>query len=385
MTKVMTLLYNFKTGRNIFRPVVVLLFVASLFGLNSCGSGVDDDQDNDFDRAVLLDNWCDNLIIPSYENYYNETLILKDAVELFADDPTNIQNFESCRVAFISTYLSWQEVALYDFGPASNRALLSTTNTYPTDIDKINQAVPDDNWTPGSPATLDNIGLPAIDYLLNADDAFNQLSNSPDRLAHLVRLIQFMKVEAEAVYSDWTTTYGATFKASTGTEMGSSIGEVLNAFNKVYETYVRKQKLGLPTGIMTLSGTPLPGHVEAYYAQNLSVDLLASAILPFENIYLGNYYDTSGILIEGMGIDDYLISFGDVEYGSILDSDIKAQIISSKQAISTLENPLSDYVVNNTAEANEVYQELQALVVLWKVDMMGALGVLVTYIDNDGD
>ena len=86
-----------------------------------------------------------------------------------------------------------------------------------------------------------------------------------------------------------------------------------------------------------------------------------------------------------MGIDDYLISFGDVEYGSILDSDIKAQIISSKQAISTLENPLSDYVVNNTAEANEVYQELQALVVLWKVDMMGALGVLVTYIDNDGD
>ena len=39
-----------------------------------------------------------------------------------------------------------------------------------------------------------------------------------------------------------------------------------------------------------------------------------------------------------------------------------------------------------TATASvEAYAELQALVVLWKVDMMSSLGLLITYQDNDGD
>jgi len=42
-------------------------------------------------------------------------------------------------------------------------------------------------------------------------------------------------------------------------------------------------------------------------------------------------------------------------------------------------------VVGQQQDAFEVYAELQALVVLWKVDMMSALGILVTYQDNDGD
>jgi hypothetical protein len=50
-----------------------------------------------------------------------------------------------------------------------------------------------------------------------------------------------------------------------------------------------------------------------------------------------------------------------------------------------LEDPLAEFVVNQQATSFDVYSELQALVVLWKVDMMSSLGVLITYFDNDGD
>ena len=86
-----------------------------------------------------------------------------------------------------------------------------------------------------------------------------------------------------------------------------------------------------------------------------------------------------------MGLDDYLISLGETEYGAGLDADIKVQMESSKLALELLEDPLATYVVDQQLEAFEVYTELQALVVLWKVDMMSSLGVLITYQDNDGD
>jgi hypothetical protein len=84
-------------------------------------------------------------------------------------------------------------------------------------------------------------------------------------------------------------------------------------------------------------------------------------------------------------LDDYLRSLGDTEFGQQLDADIQAQLIATEAALDQLESPLSEFVVNQQQEAFEVYAELQALVVLWKVDMMSALGVLVTYQDNDGD
>ena len=89
--------------------------------------------------------------------------------------------------------------------------------------------------------------------------------------------------------------------------------------------------------------------------------------------------------IEGVGLDDYLVSLGEYDYGSALNDDILSQLESSESAVLTLQNPLSDYVVNNRSGAIDVYLALQALVVLWKVDMMGSLGVDIIYQDNDGD
>ena len=59
--------------------------------------------------------------------------------------------------------------------------------------------------------------------------------------------------------------------------------------------------------------------------------------------------------------------------------------MSANTALLSLEDPLAEFVVAQQPMSFEVYAELQALVVLWKVDMMSSLGVLITYQDNDGD
>lgn len=346
---------------------VIIMIAGSCSGCKPSGNNGDE-----FDRAALLENWADNVIVPSYADYLQKVEGLEAAVEVFSTEYSE-ENLDELRSSLYDAYNEWQKVAAFEFGPASNRALLETSNTYPTDTVAIAAAVGDEAWTPGTPATLDNIGLPALDYLVNGvalDDY------SPEMVEHISRLVGFLKSEAEAVLGDWNGGYRDEFVASTGTEMGSSVGEVLNAFNLVYESSVRRQKLGLPSGVSTFSQTPLPELVEAPFAENWSVDFLRTSLEAFENIYLG---------ADSTGLDDYLISLGEVEYGAGLDSDIKVQIESSHLALDLLEDPLATYVVDQQAEAFQVYAELQALVVLWKVDMMSSLGILITYQDNDGD
>ena len=50
-----------------------------------------------------------------------------------------------------------------------------------------------------------------------------------------------------------------------------------------------------------------------------------------------------------------------------------------------LNDPLSSEIMNNKPAVNECYSKMQQLVPYTKVDMTSALGVLITYQDNDGD
>ena len=160
------------------------------------------------------------------------------------------------------------------------------------------------------------------------------------------------------------------------------MGEVVTAFNRVYEGNFRKGKLGLPSGIMTFTQTPRPELVEAPHVAVWSVGFLMEGLKACALVYYG---DESNGATDDLGLDDYLKSLGDVAYGEGLHNDIAAQLNSAETSIATMEDPLASFVVDQQAASFDVYAELQALVGLWKVDMMSSLGVLITYQDNDGD
>lgn len=379
----MTLLtqINDKAGLRFWGPV--LPFLALL--LAGCDP-VDDDDAQNFDRGAYLAHTADNIIVPAYTEFLQRSETLSGTLNDLTAGTINSGDIDAAREALREAYMAWQRVQLFDFGPAINRALLVTSNTFPTDTGEIAEASLAPSWTGGLPGNLDSSGLPALEWLLFNGDAATTATEWNDqangRLNHAQRLATFLTEEASAVLASWTSGYRDTFVSSTGTEAGSSIGELLNAFNRVYEANIRKGKLGLPNGIITFSQTPQPDLVEAPFAAEWSVDFLAEGLKSCAHVYFGD--DNNGTS-NAIGLDDYLKSLGDVSYGEGLHDDIAAQLISAATAIASLEDPLSSFVVEQQEASFEVYAELQALVVLWKVDMMSSLGVLITYQDNDGD
>tara|TARA_B100000768_G_scaffold128553_1_gene119167 strand:- start:99 stop:1250 length:1152 start_codon:yes stop_codon:yes gene_type:complete len=373
------------TGR-LLRPVGFLVpILFSLLFFAGC-SPDSEDQKITFDRGPFLENTTSSVIIPAYTNYASRCQDLKNASDqLIFTEGVDAGQIQGLQELLKLTYLDWQHASLFDFGPAMDRALLATTNTYPTDTVKIIAAFTNENWTPGLPATLSNIGLPALDYLLNhssAEEIATEMNNDSFRIDHLKRLVDYLQSESFAVLTAWEDGFKTTFVASTGTEEGSSIGLLLNSFNQVYEKSIRKEKLGLPNGIMTFSETPQPTLVEAPFAASWSIELMHEALIGCENFYFGDLEQGAS---QQIGLDDYLQSLGDVEYGAGLDDAISGQLTAAKAAVLTMNDPLADYVVESQAATYDVFAELQALVVLWKVDMMSSLGVLITYQDNDND
>ena len=64
----------------VFRPVFILPILAVIF--HGCGSGSSDNSSS-FDRSSLLSNYCDNIIIPGYEDFYNKSIQLHESVVLY--------------------------------------------------------------------------------------------------------------------------------------------------------------------------------------------------------------------------------------------------------------------------------------------------------------
>lgn len=373
--------FNDKAGLRFWGPVLPLLLLL----LSGCDPDAGDDSVN-FDRGAYLAHTADNIIIPAYTDFLQKSFLLSESLNAMTIGTIETQDIDAVRESLHEAYTAWQHVQLFDFGPAISRALLVTTNTFPTDPMKIAEEALATSWTGGLPGNLDSSGLPVLEWLFFENDASTTAATWNDqasgRLVHAQRLATFMTDEANAVLTNWIVEYRDQFVSSTGTEAGSSMGELLNAFNRVYEGNIRKGKLGLPSGIMTFTQTPRPELVEAPHVAVWSVGFLMEGLKACALVYYG---DESNGATDDLGLDDYLKSLGDVAYGEGLHNDIAAQLNSAETSIATMEDPLASFVVDQQAASFDVYAELQALVVLWKVDMMSSLGVLITYQDNDGD
>ena len=379
------------TRTKIIRISTACLLATSLIAFNSCRKkDCEEGETPDFDRGAMLANYADNLIIPAYQAYQTDVAELQSAVTSFTASPSQ-GTLDDCRTRWRDAVLTWQWAALYRFGPAESFLLQDNTNIYPTDTTQIGSNIIAGSYNLGAASNIDAKGLPALDFLLhgvgsNDSEIIQQYvsdASAANRVSYLTDLVTDLKTNIDGVVNEWTgaPNYRGTFVANTGTEVGSSVGLLLNGFNLSFESHTRADKLGTPAGALTFSQTPLPTHVEAYWEGSNNVAYLIASLEATQRFYWGMSRQGS----DGIGLDDYLIHI-DAQYnGSSLDETIDAQLVTCLNAAQNLPDPLGDYVVSNQAEALATYAELQLLVVLFKVDMMSSLGVLISYQDNDGD
>lgn len=376
-----------KKSKNIL--LLILLFGSTFFA--SCkkkGGSTDTDPDASFDKTGMLNNIGINVIIPAYSDfkiavdsltYYNDTFIA---------NPT-LTTLVSLQNSFLQTYITYQRISTFEFGPADTELLRANFNTFPCDTVQINNKIAGNDMNLGTVADLDAKGLPALDFLLfrssqNNDhilSRFTSDSSAAYAKNYLSALINELKSKTDVVNDAWSTTggnYVASFKNSTGRDVGSSVGLLINQLNFDLEI-LKNAKIGIPLGKKT-AGVILPEKVEAYYSTQ-SLALVIEHIKSLENIYLGRSTQN----VNGIGIDDYLVHLQASHASGSLNDAIKNKFILVNTKLAAITGSLSQAVASDPSTVDLAYSEILQLVVLLKVDLPAATGILITYADSDGD
>jgi predicted lipoprotein len=360
----------------ILKITSVLFFVLLI---TACGPDepVSTGCETEFDQEGMFANIADNLIIPAYANLKNEVDDLAEKNITFQANP-NTATLAEIRLAFYNAYRSWQTASPYIFGPSEEVFLFNSVNNFPLNVAETEAKITDENYDFTSPDAFDK-GFPAIDYLLygignDEIEIINQFVNEPKYLAYLDKVIEDIKTRVDATATGWND-YKATFVTNTGTAAGSSLSLIVNAFNQSYE-YIKREKLGVPSGVLTLGFTN-PTKVEAFYSGN-SVALANAALAANFQFYLGG---------NGLGLDDYLAAIGTMKGDKTLDAAIQEQYqiaINTVQDLGTT-TPLSELVETETNEVVNAYNEVTKQLINIKTDMPSVLCVSITYIDNPSD
>lgn len=375
-----------------FYLAVVAVLATTILVQTSCKKTEDDDpvSPGDFDRKALLANMADGYILPHYQEFQGKVNDLDVAVDAFVAD-RSLANLTALRASWEEALLSWQSVGMLEFGPAESQALRGSINIYPVDTAQILDNITTGSYNLGTAANLDAKGFQALDYLLfgiGADDVETILlydaGSSGNLRTYLQDVMDDIKTKVDATVTEWEPSGGnyiATFKDNDGTDVGSSIGLFLNAYVMHYEVYFRDGQIGIPAGARSFTQTPLPDKVEAYYHGESSVEFAKAQRQAYHDLYMGRGVDG----FNRTGFDDYL-AFLDAQHSSgSLNTAIQTEFGLIEDRFNALSDPYKDEVVNNQQPCLDAFDQMQQLVVLLKVDMMSSLGVLITYVDNDGD
>ncbi|MHA6246800.1 imelysin family protein [Pontibacter sp. CAU 1760] len=340
---------------------------------------------SEFDRQAMLANYSTNLILPAYESLNTSTTALETAVGAFTASPS-VANLTAARTAYQAAYKNWQQVSVYNFGPADEQLLRTNLNIYPTATAEIEANINAGTYDLQTASNLDTKGFPALDYLLYSAATAEEVvaryttgDKAANRKKYLEDVTSLIKQRTAAVYSGWTSgNFADTFQKSTGTAVGSAIGSLVNELNSDIDL-TKRAKIGIPSGRFT-AGSALPEKVEAYFSKT-SLELLKQNIRAEKAIFMGQ--SASGA--NGLGLDDYLDHVGASYNGGQLSDAVEAQFDAALAAAEAIQGPLSEAVTTQPAAVTKAYDALQKLIVLTKTDMPAALGVTITYTDNDGD
>lgn len=353
------------------KKVFLALVAGALF--SSCSADGDSINKVDFDRKAMLTHWADNIILPAFATFDNEVNTLNDKVAAYKNGTADLNVLRS---QFKTTYLAFQSVKPFEVGPSADISFRASLNTYPCDTDKVATNIGSANYNLVAASNLDARGFPTMDYLLFSKDI--DFENNVEAKKYMEDLIADIKNLSSQVNRGWQL-YRDNFINASGTDVGSSLGQVVNSINKDYEI-VKNAKIGFPAGKKTL-GTPYPHTCESYFG-GFSIDLAEANIIAIHNLFLGINSDGSQ---NGPSLQDYLQALNAKHNSDPLDQVIDNQFRTALNTLKLVPNPFSESVVNHVDKVDSAYLEIQRNVVYLKTDMPSAMGVLITYQDNDGD
>ncbi len=352
---------------------------------NGGGSNNSSTGNND----TILVNLGNNIILPAYQGLAGAVNALDSAIGDFNAGPT-ASKLSTLQGLFKTAYLSWEASSEFNyFGPASTaQPVLPTINVFPTSSALIDSNTSQNNDNVNTFANTPAKGFPALDYLLfgagaNTLAGYTTDVDAANRQKYLAAVSADIKTEVNAALNGWSASGGNylnTFVNGKGNSVSSSLGLLINSMDEDFEI-LKNDRLGIPLGLIPVGvvSPVLPKEVEAYYS-GISVQLALTQLKAIQGIFLG-----TGEKGNGQGLINYLIAAKASFNGGLLSDTLKAAFTSTIAALQAVPDPLSQTIQSSTAGAQAAFVQSQRLVALLKTDMPSALGVLITYGDNDGD
>ncbi|MCE3227459.1 MAG: hypothetical protein K0S32_2010 [Bacteroidetes bacterium] len=370
--------YTIKIAKS---TLLVLLIFTLVHCKNKKNNNNPEETTEPFDKEAMLTNYADNAILLNYTIFKKSFDTLVASWNTFKSSGLQT-DFQQLKLKFNDTYLKYQKIDLYEFGPAESVILRMNFNVFPTDTPVIKSNINSGSYDLNAASNFDAKGLAALDYLFYGNGQtelgiVQSFTASANKKQYVTDLFNDMSSKLTFVINGWGT-YRNTFINSQGTDVGSSIGYLVNQINYQLD-YIKNAKVGIPLGKKTL-GIQEPTKCEAYYGGQ-SVQYAMQSLYLLEDTYLGRGVNGT----DGKGLDDYLDHIKAEYNGGTLNEAIKNQFAIAKSKLSAVQNPLSAQVMSNPAQVDAAYIELVKLLVLLKTDMPSQLGVVITYQDGDGD
>ena len=94
----------------------------------------------------IIDNYVDNVVVPTYKNLKKKNAALLAAVNAFVASPSNA-GFEACSKAWLEARQPWETSEAFLFGPVATFGLDPNMDSWPLDQDAIVSIMKSQKWS----------------------------------------------------------------------------------------------------------------------------------------------------------------------------------------------------------------------------------------------
>ena len=344
------------------------------------------EEEQGYNRQLILENVGNNIVLPLLSDLQTHANALAQAGTNFNDQPS-LANLTNVQEAWKTAVLSWEKAIVFNTGPIKVQDMIIKIDFNPVRPNLVTNVLNDN-------ATLDQAyisnagaaakGFPALEYLLFDRTLTNDQilalfttdTQAARRRAYVKAITEDISEKTTTILQEWQTSgqnYLATFISNS---QGGN--DAVNALaNNMIETAenITNTKLADPLGVKLSGGTIQPESAEAWRS-GTSLEHMLANLETLEQVFTG---------ANGEGFDDYLDALKSTNNGQSLSEAIKQQINTTREALNGISPSVYEAVIGNSAQVQVAYEAAQQLVLIIKVDMMNALGGIVTFNDNDGD
>lgn len=340
-----------------------------------------------FDREQLLKDLTEQVVTPGLAQAVERAEALDARVQQLCAAPS-VEALSAAQLAWKDAHAAWKRTGAYQFGPVETLDANATVDWWPTDVDAVESLL-------GGSAALDEAGvaelgankkgLPALEYLLWGGDASASdadrvaaLSAQPRRCQLMVGASALARAKLVAVQDAWRNGYAQEFTtagagSATYPTLKSAVDQVVNQQISVVES-VAGRRMALPLGLRSGNGNPNPDAVECPHSGASKAAMLA-ILDGVETTYAGAAGGAAGVTLSA-----YVVA-----KDPSVDARMRAALAEARAALAAVPGDWREAVLEQRALGETAYQKVRAVKTLLGTEVTAALGVTLTFNDNDGD